>query len=562
MSASDKKDGFINSKYLNIVTAVFVVLAVLLVCVLMYNPGLIGIQSAGAHPDYEDKIFDRSMITSINIDMSEENWTAMLENPLAEEFYMANITLNGETFYSVGIRTKGMTSLSQVAGSDSDRYSFKLKADKYVDGQTFFGLEEFVINNMYQDPSYMKEYLSYDMMTYMGVTSPLFNFAEITINNESWGLYLAIEVMEEDFATRVYGSSFGQLYKPETMNMGGGNFGGEMPGRDGQMMPLRDRQDFPAPGGTAMEIAADDTFAEEDRAVIAAAMAEAGNMRQNFGGTEAGGGADLIYTDDNVSSYSQIFENAVFSNVKNSDFNRVITALKYLNAGEELETYVDVDHTLRYFAVNTAVVNLDSYVSSMKHNYYLYEKNGQITILPWDYNLAFGAFQSGTASSTVNFPVDTPVSGVSMEDRPLIGVLLAEEEYTDLYHEYLQEIVDGYFNSGYYDSKITELDALIGDSVKNDRTAFFNYDEYAAAVEALRIFGELRAESIQGQLDGTVPSTTEGQTADPESLVDASALNMSALGGMGGGMERMQEGVHLTPQTVAAQPADTAAAPS
>ncbi|MBZ3935618.1 CotH kinase family protein [Methanimicrococcus blatticola] len=579
MSASDKKGGFIDSKYLNIVTAVFVVFAVLLVCILMYNPSLLGIQSASAHPDYEDKIFNQSMITSISIDMSEENWMALLENPLTEEFYMANVTINGETFYSVGIRTKGMTSLSQVASSDSDRYSFKLKADTYIDGQTFFGLEEFVINNMYQDPSYMKEYLAYDMMTYMGVASPLFNFADITMNGEPWGLYLAIEVMEEDFAMRVYGSDFGQLYKPETMGMGGGNVGGNRPegggnfgggmgitrpedgdfdgdfgeisNRNGQMIPIQGNQAMPTASitlatsadnqtitvnGTTFETQEDGTFTEEDRAAIAAAMAEAGNTRQNFGGMGTGGGADLVYTDDNISSYSQIFENAVFKNAKNSDFNRVITALKYLNAGEELETYVDVDHTLRYFAVNTVVVNLDSYVSGLKHNYYLYEKDGQITILPWDYNLAFGAFQSGTASSTVNFPIDTPVSGVSMEDRPLIGVLLAEDEYMDLYHEYLQEIVDEYFNSGYYDNKITELDDLIGEHVKNDQTAFFTYDEYVTAVEEMRVFGELRAESIQGQLDGTVPSTSEDQTANPDALIDASALNMSALGGMGGGM--------------------------
>lgn len=589
MSASDKKDGFINSKYLNIATAVFVVLAVLLVCILMYNPGLLGIRSASAHPDYESEIFDQSKITSISIDMSEENWTALLENPLAEEFYMANVTINGETFYSVGIRTKGMTSLSQVANSDSDRYSFKLKADTYVDGQTFFGLEEFVINNMYQDPSYMKEYLSYDMMTYMGVATPLFNFADISINGEEWGLYLAIEVMEEDFAMRVYGSDFGQLYKPETMGMGGGgdgnmggnrpeggNFGGgmgsgnfaggEMPDWGGQMMPVQGGQENAAPDGAASEIEADVMFTEEDRAAIAEAMAAAGNTRQNFGGMGTGGGADLVYTDDNISSYSQIFNNTVFKNAKNSDFNRVITALKYLGTGEDLETYVDVDHTLRYFAVNTVVVNLDSYVSSMKHNYYLYEKNGQITILPWDYNLAFGAFQSGTASSTVNFPVDTPVSGVSLEDRPLIGSLLAEDEYMELYHEYLREIVDDYFNSGYYDNKITELDALIGDSVKNDQTAFFTYDEYTAAVEALRVFGALRAESIQGQLNGTVPSTSEGQTVNPDALIDASELNMSALGGMGGGMGgmgRTQGGERQTwhaADDTAAQAADTPAA--
>lgn len=116
---------------------------------------------------------------------------------------------------------------------------------------------------------------------------------------------------------------------------------------------------------------------------------------------------------------------------KTADKQRVVTAVKNLNEGTDLETHVDVDEVLRYFAVNMALVNLDSYVSSLQHNYYLYE-NGmwQISILPWNFNLAFGAFQSCSASDVVNFPIDTLVSDVSLENRPLIGKFLLERLQT------------------------------------------------------------------------------------------------------------------------------------
>ena len=595
MNASDGKDGFINSKHLNIVTAVLVVFAVLLVCVLMMNPNLLGIQSASGSPAYEEKLFNQSMVTVINIEISNEDWESILKNPLDEEYYRANVTINGETFYAVGIRTKGMTSLSQVASSDSDRYSFKISADKYVDGQSFFGLDKFVINNMYQDPTYMKEYLSYDMLTYIGVPTPLFSFVDVSINGEHKGLYLAVEAMEEDFAARVYGSDYGQLYKPESM---GGRGGGERRIGDFQRQEGMVEGDMRMSGmtdagmtdagmtdagmtafpGMAPNVRNTRNMTNMDGVNFPDMVpADTGNMQginfvmnpQGIGGPGGfggvGGGADLVYTNDEISGYSQIFENAVFSNVRNSDFKRVIKALKYLNAGEELETYVDVNSTLRYFAANTALVNLDSYVSSLKHNYYLYEKNGQITILPWDFNLAFGAFQGGgmaaapstteanavagafqgtSSSSSVNFPIDTPVSGVDLSDRPLIGVLLEEEEYMELYHSYLQEIVDGYFKSGHYDESITQLDALIGEYVKNDPTAFYTYEEHQKAVKALRLFGELRAESIEGQLNGTVPSTNESQRSNPNALIDSSSLNMNDMGGMGnmGRAERIEIG--------------------
>ncbi len=53
-------------------------------------------------------------------------------------------------------------------------------------------LDKFVLNNMQSDNTYMKEYLSYDILSFIGVTSPLYSYAHITVNGEEWGLYLAV----------------------------------------------------------------------------------------------------------------------------------------------------------------------------------------------------------------------------------------------------------------------------------------------------------------------------------------------------------------------------------
>ena len=70
-----------------------------------------------------------------------------------------------------------------------------------------------------------------------------------------------------------------------------------------------------------------------------------------------------------------------------------------------------------------------------------------------------------------------------------------------------------------------------------DPTAFCTVEEFDKGVETLRQFVLLRAESVRGQLDGTIPSTAEGQAADASSLVDASMITLSDMGsqGMGGG---------------------------
>ena len=164
----------------------------------------------------------------------------------------------------------------------------------------------------------------------------------------------------------------------------------------------------------------------------------------------ASNGGSLVYTDDNVSSYSSIFDNTVLKTTGEDDYKRVIEALKALSEGKDLEKYFDVDEILRYLAVHTTVVNLDSYVSNMQQNYYIYEKDSKITILPWDYNLAFGGFQAGSAASAVNFPVDTPVSGVKLSERPLIAKLLEVDEYKEKYHDHTACTFFGQFYTNHH----------------------------------------------------------------------------------------------------------------
>jgi spore coat protein CotH len=522
----------IENRSINRIIIGLVAAALVFTGIFVWNPDLIKIQAQTAAPEYAQLLFPEDEVITIDISADPDEWSEMLENALDEEYISCDITINGETYYSVGIRPKGNSSLQTIARDDTtDRYSFKIKMDEYVDGQTYHGLSKFVVNNMQADATYMKEYLSYDMINYLGVSTPLCAFADLSLNGEAWGFYLAIESVEDEFAQRTFGAGLGVLYKPESVEMGGGqgqgqNGGPNQNGEQGQM-----GQD------------ANQSQKQPPQNLQGNGQGEAGRSAQGgaFGGGPGGGfgggssgGTDLVYTDDEIDSYSKIFDNAV-SKVSDADKQRVIKALKALSEGEDLEQYIDVDGVARYFAANTALVNLDSYVSSLKHNYYLYEKDGTLSILPWDYNLSFGAFQGGTADAVVNFPIDTPVSGVSLEERPLLKILFENEEYTALYHSYLQKLVEGYFGSGHFEETINRLDALISDHVKNDVSAFYTYDQYQAAVDTLRAFGKLRAESLKGQLEGTIPSTSEGQSADSSQLIDASGITMSTMGSQGGG---------------------------
>jgi len=504
----------------------------LILSVLFVNAEHLGVQKASAVMGYEKMLFDTSKVHTINIIM--DDWDNFIENCKSEEYYSCSVVIDNEVYKNVAIRGKGNTSLSQV---NNDRYSFKIEFDHYDSTNTYHGLDKLCLNNVIQDNTYMKDYLTYQMMNKMGVASPLCSYVYITVNGEDWGLYLAVEGVEESFLQRNFGKDYGKLYKPDSMSMGGGrgngkkfdmdeffgdsksentdnntgtngnNFGGGIPGgmtpptTDGNTDNNTDKKGMPG-GGGSMRNGSDDVL--------------------------------LKYIDDDIDSYSNIFENAKTDITKN-DKTRLINALKKLSNGEDLESTVEIDAVIRYFVVHNFVLNFDSYTGSMIHNYYLYEKDGQMQMIPWDYNLAFGGFQSmGDATSLVNYPIDSPVFGGNVEDRPMIAWIFENEEYTQLYHKYFSEFISEYFDSGYFEEMLDSVTSMISPYVEKDPTKFCSYEEFKTGISTLKEFCLLRAKSISGQLDGTIGSTSDTQKSD--TLINAGDIQINAMGSMGGGM--------------------------
>lgn len=569
----------ISNKHFNKIVSILISIAVIFSLIIIALPKSLTSTTYIEQPDYVTAIFDDDKVIEINIEMDETAWQEMLDNASAEEYTAANITINGTTYNNVAIRPKGNSSLSEIVMDDTtDRYSFKIKFDEYVDGQTLDGLSKLVLNNNISDATYMKEYLSYKLLDSLGVPTPECAYAHITVNGEEWGLYLAVEPIEKEFIARNYGSTDGNLYKPESDSVAVGenknndDAGNNKPdftptevnqsqdtSSDSQMPPDMSNGDssnqMQAPpdmnngeSSAQMQMPSDmsngDSSSESQSADSTSDTSNKtpSSMPNGLGGGMMGGamggnsnGADLVWNGDDISNYSAIFDNAIFKSTDSDDYTKILDMIEHLDSMEDIESYLDVDEVLRYFAANTFLVNLDSYVSNMNHNYYLYENDGVVSILPWDYNLSFAGFQAGSASNAINFPIDSPVSN-SLEDNPLIANLLEVDEYKNLYHQYLDEIVNNFINNGTYETLITKTDALISDYVKNDATAFYTFDEYEDAVSNLLTFGYDRATSIAAQLDGTQPSTTTGTI---ETTVD-----LTAMGQQGGGAGKDKGGMN------------------
>lgn len=445
--------------------------AAVLAAALVLLLGLAGkagaILPAGENPGYVSRLFDGSRVHRVDIQV--EDWVAFLASAPEEEYIPATVEIDGETFRQVGLRAKGNNSLRLTAEYGLSRYSLKLEFDHYTDG-SYHGLDKLSLDASFQDNSYLKTWLAFDIMEFLGVPTPLRSFVWVTVNGQPWGLFLAVEEPEEAFARRNFGANHGQLYKPDYRSL-----------------------------------------AEENADV------------------------HLRYTTDEPEDYPGIFENAKLD-PSPADRQRLVDSLKILNSGEDLETAVDVEQVLRYFVGQVFVMNWDSYLGHTGHNYLLYEEEGKLSMLPWDYNLAFGTYALGMTDPItdpnilLNYPILTPAPGEYMTERPLYHKLLQVDAYYLRYQELFGWFLAEYVESGELSAALWQAAELIAPYVKSDPTAFCSYEDHRLAVETLEQVCLLRAESARGQLEGRYPATLAQQAQRPGEGVDASHVDLRHLG--------------------------------
>ena len=416
---------------------------------------------------YEMRLFDDTRVHTIDITI--DDWGALIEEAQEERYVPCTMTIDDEVFRQVGIRAKGNNSLRLTSEYELPRYSLKVEFDHYLPQGNYHGLDKLSLDASFQDNSYLKTVLAFDMMRFMGVPTPLCSYAWVRVNGEDWGLFLAVEECEEAFAGRNFGWDHGVLYQPDYRSL------------------------------------------NDENADVA-----------------------LRYIDEQPSSYPNIFDHAKTPMV-HSDQRRLIESLRQLSQGE-VTTAVHTDEVLRYFVVQVFVMNWDSYLGHTGHNYILYEEEGRLWMLPWDYNLAFGTYALGMSEPIrdpnvlINYPIDTPAEGSIMRQRPLYHELMKEDALFAQYHSLFSSFLADYFDSGRFEALLQEKEALIAPYVKKDPTAFCSYADHQLAVDTLRQVCQKRKESIQGQLEGRYPSTLAQQQVQPGVGVNAAMIDLRALG--------------------------------
>ncbi len=171
----------------------------------------------------QNDFYNIDTIQEIRIYFEQENWDHILDSLYIDgqkERLLASININGTQLDSIGIRYKGFSSVS----TDRKKNPFNIKLDYVNNDQQYDGIDKIKLSNVIQDPSFIREVLSYEIARkYM--PAPRSNFANVFINDTLWGLYTNVEAINKAFLRKLYGSNQNSFFKcnPESLDLDGEN---------------------------------------------------------------------------------------------------------------------------------------------------------------------------------------------------------------------------------------------------------------------------------------------------------------------------------------------------
>ena len=144
------------------------------------------------------------------------------QNPVWVE---AEFSFDGESWEHIGIRFKGNSSLKSTWGSGSLKLPFKLDFDQYEDeypeteDQRFYGFKQLSLASNYRDDSVLREKIAADLFREAGVPSAQTAYYAVNIDYGEgpvyFGLYTAVEVIDDTLIETQFSDDSGNVYKPE-----------------------------------------------------------------------------------------------------------------------------------------------------------------------------------------------------------------------------------------------------------------------------------------------------------------------------------------------------------
>jgi hypothetical protein len=370
-------------------------------------------------------LYDSALIRNVYLQFPQTNfWNVLTGNYASQTEIQASMTVDGVLYDSVGVRLRGNTSYQSTG--QSQKKSFKISLDYANPDRRIMGYRSMKFNNEAGDPSFLRE-VFYLHQIRKHVPAAKANFVHLYLNNQDWGIYPNIQLLNKDYLKEWFLSNNGANWRAD----------------DPTPAP-------PGPGG---------------------------------GGPQWGDGtAALNYLGADTALYQEYY--TLKSSEIPDGWNRLVAGCNALNNTPSadlpnvLPNYLDVDRALWFLASEIAFSDDDSYIMKGKMDYFVYfdKETGRLSPLEYDGN-------SVLQSNNITWP---PFYNVNKVNYPLLNKLLNVPAWRQRYLAHLRTIIAEELDAAGAAQVIDQYKSQIDALYQSDPKKYYTYAQFNTGVNDLK----------------------------------------------------------------------------
>jgi len=173
-----------------------------------------------------DALLDGSTLNDVWLRINARDWEDLRAGYVENTYYPVDFEWQGVKVRNAGIRVRGNTT------RNGHKPSLRLDFNRYVGGQTLFGLDALVLNSSWLDPSMVRDRLSMLVFRAAGIPAPRQAHVRLFVgaSREYAGVYAVSEEIDEVFVAANLHDRGGYLF--EFHRQANDSYGFEDPGPD------------------------------------------------------------------------------------------------------------------------------------------------------------------------------------------------------------------------------------------------------------------------------------------------------------------------------------------